>query len=67
MEEEGRSCSQPTCFPDRSELWVPRKLLLELGIGIKQRVGGGIWEGEICGISWREGQGWGGEVAAGVL
>ena len=31
--------SQPTCFPGRSDLWVIRVWLLELGAGIKQWVG----------------------------
>lgn len=38
------------------------------GVGDLNKVkSGGVSEGEICGISWKEGQGWGGEVAAGLL
>lgn len=44
-----------------------QETLAGVGDWNKAKSGGGIWEGEICGISWREGQGWGGEVAAGVL
>lgn len=37
-EEREWICSQPTCFPGRSGLWVSRESLLEFGVEIKQWV-----------------------------
>ena len=37
---EGKMYGQPTCFPDRSGLWVSRGCLLVLGAVVKQRVEG---------------------------
>ena len=34
--EGGMICSQPTCRPGRSALWVSREILMELGAEIKQ-------------------------------
>lgn len=36
----------PTCFAELSDLYFPKECLLELGLGIKQRVEQGKFGGE---------------------
>lgn len=40
--------SYPTCFTGKNGLCVHRKCLLELGNGVRQRLGEGGWKGKIC-------------------
>lgn len=47
MEGEERICSYPCGFACWSAFWVCRKLLQGLEDGIKQRVGGEVWRGNL--------------------
>lgn len=47
----GEELRPPTSFPGRSDLWDAREPRLELGAGIKSRVGGGWLEGGSLGGS----------------
>lgn len=55
-------CCYPACFHGQSSLCVPRKYLLDLGAGTKQKIGNGRLRGEALWdpLEMRQGIGGGG-------